>query len=274
MLKSNIRKIYTDTIGFLESALSRDHDIAVITGSGISGSFRSDEIVTEIPYERIPGLPVTGVAGHSGALLEIRTGGCRAIVFAGRFHHYEGRLLYLTLAPIILSSLLGAKSIILTNAAGGLNPGYQTGDLMLIEDTIDFSFANLASVFNIYAASPEGFRRCFFDTGLRKKVSNELGCMGKCYPSGVYVQVPGPSYETPAEIGMYCRFGADAIGMSTAIEAKAAWLLGMKVTGCSLISNTLSETDPGKLSHEDVLRAADSAKGKIRDYFSAALNVL
>jgi purine-nucleoside phosphorylase len=199
----------------------------------------------EIPYARVPGFPTVRVAGHPGRLSLV--GG--AAILRGRVHYYEGRSMDEVVRPVRALARAGVTSLLLTNAAGGIHRAFRTGDLMLIRDHLNLMgvnplrggphFLDLTSVYETRLPSLRGLRR------------------------GVYAGVAGPTYETPAEITMLRRLGADAVGMSTVPEAIAARQAGLRVVALSLITNAAAGTTRKPVSHAEVLEAAARSRAKM-----------
>ena len=229
-------------------ATSRTPLVAIVCGSGLSGL--ADEIREPIvvPYASIPGFPRASVAGHGDCLVFGSIGGTRVVAQKGRFHFYEGHSMPTVALPVRVFAALGARVMVATNAAGGVNPAFSVGDVMVIRDHI--SFPGLAGANPFVGANParggaDAFGPRFFPLTtaytpllqeLAKRVAASRG-LGDCLRSGVYFHDSGPAYETPAEIALMRTLGGDAVGMSTAPEVAAAAHAGMAVLGLSLITN-------------------------------------
>ena len=229
---------------FLGRRLSARPEIAVILGSGL-GDLDLGPVTDRLPYAKIPGFPRPGVGGHAGVL----TAGGRVVVLRGRSHYYEGRSMEEVVRPVRILARLGVKTLILTNAAGAVNPKFRPGDLMLIRDHL-----NLMGVHPLRGAPSFVDLTVVYDRGLRKRVRLH---------EGVYAAMCGPSYETPAEVRMLRTLGADAVGMSTVPEAIAAREAGLRVLGISLITNLGAGLGKRPLSHAEVLAASLRAKPKL-----------
>jgi len=197
----------------------------------------------EIPYAKIPGFPRVRVAGHPGRLSLV--GG--AAILRGRVHYYEGPSMDEVVRPVRVLARLGVSRVVLTNAAGAVNRSLRPGDLMAITDHL-----------NLMGANPLRGGPHFVDL---TSVYDTTGLGG--LPRGVYAAMAGPSYETPAEIRMLRRLGADAVGMSTVPEAIAARQAGMTVTAISVITNAAAGTTKSPVSHDEVLRTAARTRGKL-----------
>ena len=230
--------------------------IGLILGSGLAGLAAALVGTVDFPFGEIPGCPVATVPGHPGRLSLGRLGEREVAVLVGRLHFYEGHSMAQVVFPTRLLRSLGCQTLVVTNAAGGLNPLFWPGDLMVITDHLNFVGLGGQSPL----AGPDGaaFGTRFVDlkdaydprlADLAVAVGHGLGLEVR---RGVYAMVPGPSYETPAEVRMLQALGADAVGMSTVPEVLAARQLGMRVLGISCITN-LAAAAGAKVSHEEVL---------------------
>jgi purine-nucleoside phosphorylase len=250
-------------------------EIAIVLGSGLGLFAKKVEIVAEINYSDIEGLPVSTAPTHNGRFLFGCIGGKKVVLMDGRVHLYEGYTAQQVVMPIRIMRLLGAKTLILTNASGGINKNFNVGDFMVIDDQIS----------------------CFVDSPLIGKNYDELGTrfpdMSNIYDKntrkllnkiaiennielkhGVYAQLKGPQFESPAEIKMLATLGADAVGMSTAIEAIAGVHCGFKVCGISLITNFACGILDKPLSSEEVTEAGENAMVKFDKLLTEFLKVL
>lgn len=244
-------------------------EIAIVLGSGLGNYAEKMEVAAEISYTEIEGFPVSTVAGHDGKFLFGYIGEKAVVMMKGRVHYYEGYEMEDVVLPIRLMKMLGAETLILTNAAGGIDPSYTPGDLMLIEDQIA-SFVpsplrgqNLESLGTRFPDMSN-----IYDPELKdiaKKVAQKQGVNLK---RGVYVQTQGPNYESPAEIKMYAAFGAHAVGMSTACEAVAARHMSMRIVGISCISNMAAGVLDQPLNHLEVQETAN----KIQSVFEKLIS--
>ena len=232
-------------------------DVAVVLGSGLGLFAERIDIVKSVNYSDIKGFPRSTVEGHKGRLIMGKIGGKNVAVMQGRVHYYEGYNIRDVVLPIRVMRRMGAETLILTNAAGGIT--MPRGALMMITDHINLSGANPLIGKNI-AELGERFpdMTYVYDTRLQKLLVSAAQKHKINLKSGVYAQLSGPSYETPAEIKMLKIIGADAVGMSTATEAIAARHCGLSVTGISYISNPAAGIEKGALNHEEVM--AESAK--------------
>lgn len=240
--------------------------IGLILGSGLGVLAEKISEAEKIAYEDIPGFPVSTVSGHAGQLVLGSLNGSQVLAMQGRFHYYEGYSLSEVTLPIRVMKALGVETIIVTNAAGGINEQFKNGDLMLIRDHINLTFRNPLVGKNEEAWGPrfpdmsEAYNASL--RALAVEVANELGIR---LQEGVYVGVVGPSYETPAEIRMMRALGADAVGMSTVPEVIVARHADMRVLGISCVTNMAAGILDQPLSHEEVMATAD----RVRDTFLA-----
>lgn len=233
-------------------------EIALILGSGLGDYADTMEVVETLDYHDIEGFPVSTVPGHKGRFVFGYAGGVPIVAMQGRVHFYEGYKPQDVVLPIRLMKLMGAKVLFLTNAAGGINRSFNAGDFMMITDQISMSVPSPLIGENIdelgvrFPDMSEVYSR-----RLRKIIENSAVTAGVPLRRGVYIQTTGPQYETPAEIRAYERLGADAVGMSTAIEAIAARHAGMEICGISCISNLAAGISVNPLTHAEVQETAD-----------------
>ena len=250
-------------------------EIAIVLGSGLGNYAEKMEIVTEISYTEIEGFPVSTVAGHDGKFLFGYIGEKAVVMMKGRVHYYEGYEMEDVVLPIRLMKMLGAKTLILTNAAGGIDSSYVSGDLMLIEDQIT-SFVssplrgqNLESLGTRFPDMSSIYDQELKD--IAKKIAHKQGLDLK---QGVYLQTQGPNYESPAEIRMYAACGAHAVGMSTACEAVAAKHMGMKILGISCISNMAAGILDQPLNHLEVQETANKIQSTFEKLISGIVEAI
>jgi purine-nucleoside phosphorylase len=241
---------------------------ALVLGSGL-GAFADDlEDPLAIPYEEIPGFARSTVEGHTGRLVLGRVGGVETAVMQGRFHFYEGYTLEEVTFPVRVLGLLGAKSLVLTNAAGGLNNAYTEGALVCISDHL-----NLMGVNPLHGRNDERFGPRFpdmtavYDHEYQEAAIREARDIGLELRRGVYAALSGPSYETPAEIRMLRLLGADAVGMSTVPEAIVARQMGLRVLGISCITNLAAGVLDRPIDHAEVMETGQ----RVREKFSELL---
>lgn len=239
-------------------------EIGIILGSGL-GELADEYCKYSIPYSDIPSFEVSTVSGHKGCLVFAEINGKNVVMMQGRFHFYEGHSMQKIVFPVKVMKKLGVKTLIITNAAGGVNPSFNPSDLMIITDHINLMGSN-----PLIGANDDTMGERFPDMSevysseyieLVKKTGAELGID---LQEGVYMALTGPSYETPAEVEMARKIGADAVGMSTVPEAITAVWAGMKVIGLSCICNSAAGVSTVGLSHKDVIHAANTAKDKFK----------
>jgi purine-nucleoside phosphorylase len=251
---SSVYEKAANAAAMLKSRTPFEAETLVVLGSGLGAFADCLDNAVSFSYSEIPDLPQSTVEGHSGRLVVGRCEGVPIAVMAGRFHYYEGYTLEEVVFPIRIAGLAGIKNVIITNAAGGLNKDFHPGDLMIIEDHINMLGANPLRGRNDTRIGPrfpdmtEVYYRPYRD--LAGQVGYEMDLQLR---RGVYIAIPGPSYETPAEIRMLRQWGADAVGMSTVPEAIVARHMGMKVLGISCISNLAAGIKEGELTHQEVL---------------------
>jgi len=234
--------------------------LGIVLGSGLGGLADELRDATAIPFAELPGWPAATAPGHVGRLLLGRLEGVPVVLLQGRFHLYEGNDPGLVVEPVLLMGRLGARAVLLTNAAGGLDPSFAAGTLMVIADHI-----NLTGRTPLLGPNADSIGPRFPDltdvwtTALRERLHAAGRAEGVALREGVYVGLLGPSYETPAEVRMLRAFGADAVGMSTVLEAIAARWAGLEVCGVSLVTNPGAGYSGQPLSHEEVLAAGAEA---------------
>ncbi len=256
---------------FIESKTEIKPEIGIILGSGL-GDFA--ETITErsvISYSEIPHFKSVNVKGHAGNLVLGNVSGKKVVVLQGRYHFYEGHDIKDVVFPVRTISALGISNLIITNAAGGINPEFSPGDLMTISDHI-----NLMGVNPLFGENDERIGPRFPDMSeiYNKEFSNKIIAAGEkigiSIKSGVYAGLRGPSYETPAEIRMLKTVGADSVGMSTVPESIAAKHMGINISGISCITNYAAGITDKPLDHKEVTETAD----RVRDDFISLLTNL
>ena len=235
-------------------------EIGIVLGSGLGGLTDDLEDAVAIPFAELPGWPAATAPGHKGRLLLGRLGGRPVAMLQGRFHLYEGNDPGLVVQPVLLFGRLGATSVLLTNAAGGLDPSFGPGTLMVIRDHINLTALNPLSGPNAASIGPR-----FPDlteawsANLRARLHAAATAEGIELAEGVYVGLTGPNYETPAEVRMLAALGGHAVGMSTVLECVAARWAGVEVCGVSLVTNAGAGYTGEPLAHEEVLAAGAEA---------------
>ena len=246
--------------------------MAVVLGSGLGGYASKMEVVCEIPYSEIDGFPVSTVQGHDGRFLFGYVEGVPIVAMKGRVHFYEGYAIDDVVLPIRTMGLLGAKCILLTNAAGGIDLDFEPGDLMLIEDHISSFIRSPLIGENIEELGvrfPDMSR--VYDLKLCDCIRRAASSEGIDIKEGTYLQTSGPQFETPTEIKMFRTLGASAVGMSTVVEAIAAHHMGLRVCGISCISNMAAGILDQPLTHSEVQITADKVAHKFERLVSGLI---
>jgi purine-nucleoside phosphorylase len=237
------------------------HDAAVVLGSALGSYAATIKGSMEIPYDAIPGFPKPQVAGHSGSLYSAPIANGRVMLFSGRVHTYEGWDMDDVVFGVRTAVASGAERVLLTNAAGGVNPDYSPGDLVIITDHLNLTGRNPLTGPNDERLGPRfPDMTDLYDPVLRDALARTFASVGIPPHGGVYAWFLGPTYETPAEVQMAQRMGADLVGMSTAPEAIAARHMGARVVGISLVTNLAAGISPTPLSHEEVTETASIAR--------------
>ncbi|MHB1652227.1 MAG: purine-nucleoside phosphorylase [Desulfitobacteriaceae bacterium] len=250
-------------------------ELGIILGSGLGAFAEQVENKVAIPYKEIPHFPESTVEGHVGQLIFGQVYGKKVVVMQGRFHFYEGYTMGEVTFPVRVMQILGATGLIVTNAAGGINPSYQPGDLVLIQDHINLLGDNPLRGANLTSQGPrfpdmsEGYDLAWRDKALQ--VARELGIRSQ---EGIYVAMIGPSYETPAEIRYLRSIGADLVGMSTVPEVIVANHGGMRVLGISCVTNMAAGILPQKLSHAEVMETAERIENQFVSFVQAIVDVI
>jgi purine-nucleoside phosphorylase len=246
--------------------------IGIVLGSGLGALADSFTNATRIPYAAIPGLPVSTATGHKGELVLGNLADTPIAAMSGRFHLYEGYSAQQVASGIRLFRELGIRRVVLTNAAGGINLEYATGALVLISDHINLQCANPLTGANDDRLGPRFPDMTeIYSSVLRITAKETAGQLGIALHEGVYAAMPGPSYETPAEIRFLRIIGADLVGMSTAAEAIAANHMGMEVLGISCVTNLAAGLSGKKLQHAEVLEIGRRVSGTFQELLTALL---
>ncbi|WP_313578084.1 purine-nucleoside phosphorylase [Lacrimispora sp.] len=233
-------------------------EVALILGSGLGGYADSINIHSVLDYNDIEGFPVSTVKGHKGRFVFGYIGDVPVVIMQGRVHYYEGYPITDVVLPTRLMQMLGAKVLLLTNAAGGVNYNYKSGDFMMITDHISNFVPSPLIGENIEELGMRFPDMSYvYDLGLQEIIRKTAKESNIPIQEGVYIQLTGPNFETPHEVKMCRILGADAVGMSTACEAMAARHMGMKVCGISCISNLCAGMTDQPLTHEEVQETAD-----------------
>jgi purine-nucleoside phosphorylase len=259
----------SEAAAFLRRAVARVPDVAVVLGSGLGDFAGGVADATTLSYADIPHWPPSAVVGHAGRLVVGALGGKQVAVLGGRAHYYEGHDLRRTTFAIRAIGLLGVRTLILTNAAGGINTSFESGALMVVDDHI-----NLLGTNPLIGPNEERFGPRFpdmteaYSKRLRALADRVASARGVRVAHGVYAAVHGPSYETPAEIRYLRAIGADAVGMSTAPETIVARHMGIEVLAISCITNLAAGVVDRPLDHGEVMATA----ARVRDQFIALLH--
>ena len=256
----------------VEKKISFKPELALVLGSGLGDFCDTLDIKETLDYAEIDGFPKSTVAGHKGRFMFGYCGNAPIVCMQGRVHFYEGYSVTDVVLPTRLMKLMGAKTLFLTNAAGGINPTFKAGDLMQICDHIIYNVPSPligANIDELGVRFPDMSE--VYSKRLRKLVEEAAAEVNVPLKSGVYIQTSGPNYETPAEIRAFGRMGADAVGMSTSVEAVAARHCGMEVLGISCISNLAAGISPEKLSHKEVQETADKTAPMFRKLVTKAI---
>jgi purine-nucleoside phosphorylase len=237
--------------------------LALILGSGLGGVTEAFDDVRRVPYSDIPQLPTASVPGHAGELVAGTITGAELLAFAGRLHLYEGHSPYAAAFPVRLAHALGGRTIVVCNAAGGIRRTFRPGDLMVIRDQINLMWHSPLAGPALPGEPRFTDMIDAYDPALAASVLAAARSAGVPVVEGIYAGVAGPSYETPAEIRMLERLGADAVALSIIPEVIAARSLGMLVAGISCITNPAAGVTPARLDHSDVVRVASRAVGNL-----------
>ncbi len=246
-------------------------EIALVLGSGLGALADQVDVAQRIPYSEIPAFPSKQVPGHQGELLIGSLAGHSVLLFCGRFHVYQGITAYAATAPIRLAALAGCHSILLTSAVGGIASGLRAGDFLLVRDHLNFS--GLSPLQGLDPPAFVDLHDCYrneFQADL-EECANRLGSQ---LHSGVLAYMPGPQYETPAEIVALGTLGASAVGMSAVLEAVMARSCGLQVASLALVTNIAGGSDEEPLSHQDVLAVSQRAEASFRHLVLTILKVL
>ena len=250
---------------FIQANTKIKPDIAIILGSGLGGLVNDVQVDNAFPYNEIPGFAASTVSGHAGKLILGTLAGKQVVIMQGRLHYYEGHPMSAIIFPIRVMHALGATTLIVTNAAGGLNPDFRPGDVMLITDHINMQGANALIGSNLDELGPRFPDMTHTYTPELQALALQIAVQENIsLQQGVYVAWSGPTYETPAERRFLRIIGGDAVGMSTVPEATAANHAGMRILGFSAITNIATgESNQPPDSHEEVLAMAQVAGEKL-----------
>ena len=240
-------------------------EVAIVLGSGLGDYANDIKVECEIDYKEIKGFPVSTVPGHAGKFIFGYVGDVKVVCMKGRVHYYEGYPISDVVLPTRLMRMLGAKILFLTNASGGINPSFTAGDFMMLTDHVSIWAPNPLigpNIDELGTRFPDMTH--VYDTNLRKIIEETAAKEGISLKQGIYAQLTGPSFESPAEIKLLHKLGVDAVGMSTVVEAIAANHMGMKICGISCVCNLAAGMTDNPLTHEEVQAAANEAAPKFK----------
>lgn len=264
-----------ESAAYIKSYIDDVPDVGMILGSGLGDYADTLDNCIRIPYQNIPHFPVPTVPGHRGELVLGWKRNRFVAVLKGRIHYYEGLTQCEITFPVRVLAALGVKSLVLTNACGGVNLNFKPGDQMLISDHINFSGSNPLIGGNLDVQGPRfPDMSDLYTASLRRVIQEKAADAGISLQEGVYAMYSGPNYETPAEIRMFRTLGADAVGMSTVPEALVAGHCGMQVVGISCVTNMAAGVLPVKLSHNEVMETADRVHGVFEKLLDLILTVI
>jgi len=261
-----------ETVSFIKTKVDFEPEIGIVLGTGLGGLVNVIEQVGVVKYEDIPNFPVSTVEGHAGQLMFGYISGKKVVAMQGRFHYYEGYNMKDLAIPIRTMKLLGVETLFLSNAAGGMNPQFKVGDVMLITDHINMMGTN-----PLIGKNDDDFGPRFpdmsavYDKELIEKAEKIAKLQGLQVQKGVYMAVTGPTFETPAEYKYMHIMGADAVGMSTVPEAIVARHTEMKCFALSIITDLGVEGIVEEVSHEEVLKVASAAENKMTNIIKQLL---
>ncbi len=250
-------------------------DTAVILGSGLGGYEEQLMNPAEIEYDDIPGFPLSTVPGHAGKFIVGTVRDKRVLVMSGRIHSYEGYSMEKVTLPVRVMSMIGVKTLIVTNAAGAVNESFRPGDLVIIDDYINLSGRNPLRGKNLDRFGPRFPDMTYaYDPELRAAAAQEARKLGIDVRHGVYCWMNGPCFETPAEIRMARILGADLVGMSTVPETIVARHCGMRVLGISSVTNMAAGVLDAPINHEEVLAVGEAVREPFRKLVDAVIDTM
>jgi purine-nucleoside phosphorylase len=267
-------EIINDTVNYIKTHIKNEPQVGIILGTGLGGLVNEIDIEISLPYSDIPNFPVSTVEGHSGKLIFGKLGGKNVVAMQGRFHYYEGYEMSQLVFPVRVMKYLGIKTLFVSNASGGVNPGFEIGDLMIINDHICLVPNPL-----IGKNEPEFGPRFpdmsdAYDKGLIAKAKTLAEQYGIKVQEGVYTATTGPTFETPAEYKYFRVIGSDTVGMSTVPEVIVARQMGIPCFAMSIITDL---GVPGKIvevTHEEVQKVASKAEVKMTKIFAGMIEEL
>jgi purine-nucleoside phosphorylase len=269
-------RVQTAARAAAEQLNADDADVAVVLGSGLGGVADRLTDARSVPYASLPGFPETTVAGHPGRLVAGTVGGHTALLLCGRVHGYEGYPACEVGFGVRVVAALGVRTLIVTNAAGGVDPAFSPGQIVAISDHINLTSASPLSGPNDERLGPRFVDMTdAYDPALRAlAMSVAESAIGKPLREAIYAGMAGPAYETPAEVRLLRTLGAGLVGMSTVHEVITARHAGLSVLGLSLVANPAAGVAPGKLRHEDVTRAAAAGADAMGRLVAAVIQTL
>ena len=274
MSKKALKQL-NEAVKYLKKKYKVEPEAGIVLGSGLGNFTQEIEIECEVDYSDIPNFPVSTVEGHKGKLIFGSLSGKKIVCMGGRFHYYEGYSSEEVVFPIRVLGLLGIKTLLLSNAAGGVNPSFKVGDLMIINDHIGIDMRNPLIGRNIDELGPRFPDMSEpYDKGLIKKAKEVATNLQIDVREGVYFCVTGPTYETPAEYKMIHILGGDAVGMSTVQECIVANHMSIPVFAMSVITDLGMREDHTKITHEEVLHFAIAAEPKLAAIFKELVGAL
>ena len=266
---------FTEALSYLKARYPHSPQVGIVLGSGLGNFSDEVEVEAEVDYEKIPHFPVSTVEGHKGKLIFGNLSGKKVVCMAGRFHFYEGYDAEQVVFPIRIMKLLGIKALLLSNAAGGVNPSFKVGDLMIIADHVSFFTRNPLIGKNISEFGPrfpdmsEPYKK-----ELIQKARDIAKRRGIELREGVYFAVTGPTFETRAEYKLVHALGGDAVGMSTVQECIVASHMNLPVFAVSVITDIGIRDDENKITHEEVLHAAKEAEPNFAAIFKEMVGLI
>ena len=256
----------------VRSCIDFEPKVAIVLGSGLGNYADNIRVEAELDYHEIEGFPVSTVPGHAGKFIFGYVADVPVVCMKGRVHYYEGYPISDVVLPVRLMKLMGAKILFLTNASGGINPSFSAGDFMMLKDHVSLWAPNPligANIDELGVRFPDMSH--VYDPQLQEILRETAAECGIRLQEGVYAQLTGPSFESPAEIQLLHRLGVDAVGMSTVVEAIAANHMGMKICCISCVSNLAAGMTDNPLTHEEVQEAANVAAPKFTRLVSTAV---
>jgi|YelNatPaOPRAMG01_1025707.scaffolds.fasta_scaffold00440_37 purine-nucleoside phosphorylase len=271
----NLNLKYQNLINELNSLFHFSPDMALILGSGLGDFTKKVTIIKSINTSNLPGYPISTITGHEGKIHHAKFHDKNLLIFQGRIHPYEGYHISECILPIFISKKLNSKYVLLTNAAGGINPLFKPGDLMLIDSFNSISIKKeLTELIGISSLEGKNNFLKFPSSSFNESIKNAAIEEKINLKEGNYWYTKGPSYETPAEIKMIAKFGGDAVGMSTVHEAVYSSYLGMKTASVSCITNYAAGISETKLNHAEVTETANKVKEKFERLVKRIISIL